>query len=121
MPKDLLNESLKILLVAEHASATFGGEALIPFQYFKRMREMDVDVHLLVHERTQNELRAAFPNDLERLHFVADSSVNVWCHKIGTLMPDRLAVFTLGAISHLETQIRQRRLARSLVGTHRFD
>jgi glycosyltransferase involved in cell wall biosynthesis len=121
MSKVRPNESPKILLVAEHASATFGGEALIPLQYFQRLREMDVDVHLLVHERTKKELRGAFPDDLERLHFVTDSFVNIWCDKIGKLMPDRLAVFTVGAASHLETQIRQRRLARSLVGTHRFD
>src|SRR5262245_37758369 len=103
MPKGRWNESLKILLVAEHASAAFGGEALIPFQYFKRLREIGVDVHLLVHVRTQEELRAAFSDNLERLHFVSDSVVNIWCHKIGRLMPDRLAVFTLGALSHLDT------------------
>jgi glycosyltransferase involved in cell wall biosynthesis len=109
------NKPLKVLLVAEHASATFGGEAFIPFQYFRCLREIGVDVHLLVHARTQKELYNAFPREVERLHFVADSSVNIWCWKIGNLLPDRIATFTLGAISHLDTQIRQRRLARSLV------
>jgi glycosyltransferase involved in cell wall biosynthesis len=111
----------KILLVAEHASAIFGGEALIPFQYFKYLREMDLDVHLLVHERTQRELRNAFPHDNERLHFVSDSLVNIWCCKIARLMPDRLAVFTVGAMSHLDTQIRQRSVVRSLLRKYRFD
>jgi len=115
------NESPKILLVAEHASATFGGEALIPFQYFKCLREAEIDVHLLVHERTQKELRGAFPRDVDRLHFVSDSLLNIWCHKIGKLMPDRLALFTIGTISHIDTQVRQRRLARSLVRSHHFD
>lgn len=113
--------SPKILLVAEHASAVFGGEALIPFQYFKRLRELRVDVHLLVHQRTQEELRDSFPNDLERLHFVADSFVNVWCHRIAKWMPDRIAVFTVGAISHLDTQIRQRRRVRLLARARGFD
>lgn len=112
---------LKVLMVAEHASAIFGGEALIPFQYFKHLRAMDVDVHLLVHARTEKELCEAFPNDKHRLHFVADSLVNIWCHKIGQLMPDRLAVFTVRAISHFDTQMRQRRLARFLIRTHYFD
>src|SRR5262245_54849988 len=111
----------KILLVAEHASAVFGGEALIPFQYFKHLRETGVDVHLLVHERTQNELRCAFSSDHERLHFVSDSLVNIWCHNLGKLMPDRLAVFTVGVISHFDTQIRQRNLVRSLLQKYRFD
>ena len=47
----------KVLIVAENASASAGGEAFIPFQYFKYFREMGVDVHLLVHERFQKELR----------------------------------------------------------------
>ena len=53
MPQARRKKPLKILIVAEHASAIFGGEALIPYQYFKYLREMDVDVHLLVHERTR--------------------------------------------------------------------
>jgi glycosyltransferase involved in cell wall biosynthesis len=114
-------KGLKILIVAEHASSVFGGEALIPYQYFKCLREMGVDVHLLVHERTKRELCNAFPHDVDRLHFVADSLVNIWCHEIGKLLPDRLAAFTLGTVSHWETQIRQRRVARALVHTYDFD
>ncbi len=112
---------MKILIVAEHASSSFGGEALIPYQYFKSLRETGADVHLLVHERTRDELNNAFPDDAKRLHFVGDSLINKWCSKIGKLMPDRLATVTLGTVSHLDTQIRQRRLARSLVKMHRFD
>lgn len=115
------SEPLKILLVAEHASALFGGEALIPFQYFKHFREMHVDVHLLVHERTRAELSDVFSEDIERLHFVADSRINIWCDKIGKYLPDRLAVFTLGVMSHLDTQVRQRRMARVLVAQHHFN
>lgn len=121
MPKVRRSIPPRILLVAEHASAIFGGEALIPFQYFKRLRELDADVHLLVHERTRKELREAFPHDLDRLHFVADSVVNVWCSKIRKMMPERAAAFTMGAISHFETQFRQRRLVQSLIRTHHFD
>ncbi len=112
---------MKVLIVAEHASSLFGGEALIPYQYFKCLRELDVDVHLLVHERTKRELCSAFPNDIERLHFVADSLVNIWCSEIGKLIPDRLAVFTFWSASHFVTQIGQRRAARSLVHAHGFD
>jgi glycosyltransferase involved in cell wall biosynthesis len=113
--------SVTPLIVAEHASARFGGEALIPFQYFKYLRRINVNVHLLVHERTRKELCDAFPNDIERLHFVADSRINVWCSKLGSFLPDRLAVFTLGTLSHLDTQFRQRRMAKTLVREHRFD
>lgn len=105
----------KVLLVAENVSAKFGGQALIPLQYFRCLREMGIDVHLLAHVRTQKELLDFFPNDAQRLHFVADSFVNIVCDKIGKLMPDRLAEFTVRTISYLDTQLRQRRLARSLI------
>jgi len=112
----------KVLIVAEHASASAGGEAFIPLQYFKFFREMGIDVHLLVHERWQTELRKLLSNEMERLHFVRDGFINVLCHKIVQLMPNRRAVsFTLRAISHFTTQIRQRRLIPSLVKTHHFD
>jgi glycosyltransferase involved in cell wall biosynthesis len=121
MSKPCRERPLKVLIVAEHASSVFGGEALIPYQYFKYFRRMNVDVHLLVHERTRAELCKAFPNDIERLHFVGDSRINIWCHKIGRFMPDRLAVFTVGAVSHFDTQLRQRRLAKALVRQHGFN
>lgn len=116
-----LEKTVKLLLVAEHASARFGGEALIPYQYFKHLRQLGVDIHLLVHERTRHELCEAFPNDVDRLHFVTDSRINVYCYKLGKWLPERLAVFTLGALSHFDTQIRQRRVAKSLVAIHGFD
>lgn len=111
----------KVLIVAEHASAVFGGEALIPFQYFKRLRQRGLDVHLLVHERTRAELSEAFPAEHARIHFVHDSLVNILCHKLGKMLPDRLAVFTFGVISHLNTQIRQRRRLVSLHEQYKFD
>ena len=121
MPQISPNKLPKLLLVAEHASAVFGGEALIPFQYFKHFRDLNVDVHLLVHERTRNELQTAFPRDLDRLHFVRDSRLNIWCDKIRQRMRSRLLGFVLGAISHVDTQIRQFFSARTLVRKHQFD
>ena len=113
--------SPKVLIVAEHASAVFGGEALIPFQYFKQFRAMDVDVHLLVHERTRRELCEAFPRDLDRLHFVPDSATNKWSSKIAGRARSRMASFLFGALSHLDTQIRQRVIVQSLIRKHFFN
>lgn len=114
--------SPKVLIVAENASASAGGEAFIPLQYFKFFREVGVDVHLLVHERWQKELQNLLPMQNERLHFVRDSLINIWCHNIARMMKNRrLAFFTVRAISHLNTQIRQRRLIPSLVKMHHFD
>ncbi len=113
--------SIKLLIVAEHASARYGGEALIPFQYFRHFRQRNIDVHLLVHERTRAELYQAFSNDIERLHFVTDSVLNIWCNKIAPHLPDLLAFLTVGALSHLDIQIRQRHMAKDLVGKHNLN
>jgi len=116
-----LKTSIKPLIIAEHASTRYGGEALIPFQYFKHLRQKNIDVHLLVHERTRAELCDAFPNDIERLHFVTDSRIDIWCDKIAGHLPDRLALFTVRAVSQFDTQVRQRRMAEALVDEHRFN
>lgn len=114
--------SPRVLIVAENASASSGGEAFIALQYFKYFREIGVDVHLLVHERWQKELQELLPSQFHRLHFVRDSLTNIWCHKIARTMRNRrLAFFTVGAISHRNSQIRQRRLILSLVKIHHFE
>jgi glycosyltransferase involved in cell wall biosynthesis len=112
---------MKVLIVAEHASATFGGEALIPLQYFKHLRGMNVDVHLLVHDRTRRELQALFPEEVERLHFVPDSLLNTWCCKLRQFMPERLAAFTVGLLSYFHTEFRQRRMVQILTTTADFN
>ena len=115
------NKRIKLLIVAEHASAVFGGEALIPFQYFKQFRKLDVDAHLLVHERTRRELSDAFAGELDRLHFVKDSFFNIWCAKVSERVRSRVVAFIFGAISHLDTQIRQLFLVRKLLRIHQFN
>ena len=49
---------LKILIVADHASARFGGEAVLPVHYFRELRARGLPVWLLTHARTRDELRA---------------------------------------------------------------
>lgn len=112
----------KVLIVADNASASAGGEAFIPLQYFKFFREMGVEVHLLAHARWQKELEKLLPKEIERLHFVRDSAINIWCYRIGQIIrSQRLALFTVGAISHFDTKVRQRRLAQFLIKRHSFD
>ena len=38
--------NLKVLIVAEHASAKWGGEAILPLHYFRHLRERGVEVLL---------------------------------------------------------------------------
>jgi glycosyltransferase involved in cell wall biosynthesis len=105
---------MRILLVADNASTRFGGEAFIPFNYFKLLLARGVDVRLVVHARNRTELIELFPEHLDRLFFVED----IWLHKalfrLGTFLPRRLADASTGLILHLTTQLVQQRIIRDL-------
>jgi len=88
--------SLRVLIVAEHASTRLGGEAILPCHYFRGLRSRGVDAFLIVHERTRPELEALFPAELDRL------------------LPRRISESTFGLANQLLTQLSQRAIARSL-------
>ncbi|MBR8836290.1 MAG: glycosyltransferase family 4 protein [Stigonema ocellatum SAG 48.90 = DSM 106950] len=112
---------MRVLIVAEHASSKFGGEAFLPLNYFRLLRSRKIETWLVVHVRTQTELQALFPEDCDRIHFVPDT----WIHRFlwigGQLLPKRVAQVTTELISHLYTQIMQRRIVRQLVRQYKID
>lgn len=107
----------KVLLIAEHASARFGGEAILPLHYFRILRARGAEVHLLVHERTRDELHAFFPDD-DRIHYVQDTMFHRFIFWLSEKLPVRLASLTTGVLSRLSTQFNQRRIARVLISRH---
>ncbi|WP_206107611.1 glycosyltransferase family 4 protein [Paludisphaera rhizosphaerae] len=114
-------EGPRILIVAEHASAQFGGEAILPLHIFRRLRRRGFDVRLVVHGRSRRELEALFPDDLDRLHFISDSLTHYVLYRLGIWLPDRISYFSTGHLSRLLTALAARRLARRLVQEHKID
>jgi glycosyltransferase involved in cell wall biosynthesis len=112
---------MRILIVASNASSRMGGEAFIPLNYFRFLLARKMDVWLVVHSRNRAELTALFPDNLDRLRFVEDTSLHKKLNRFGQLLPRRLADATTGFIIHLTTQLAQRRLIRELVKTHAID
>ena len=112
---------LRVLIVAEHASTKFGGEAILPFHYFRGLRRRGVEVWLVVHARTRDELIALLPGDADRMHFIPDS----WFHKLACrlscLLPTRLSSITFGFALRLTCQVSARRVVRRLIARHRVD
>lgn len=108
------NSRLRVAIVAEHASAQFGGEAVLPLHYFRGLRKRNIPAWLIVHDRTRTELEALFPHGLDRMIFVADT---VW-HRLlwwfSDLLPPRLG-HTVGFALRLLTQVAQRRAIRALI------
>ena len=76
---------------------------------------------MLVHARTQSELEALFPSDVDRLFFVPDTRVHRVLSKIEHSMRTQLADITLGQLPHFYTQILQRRRIRQLIHALRID
>src|SRR5688572_9577655 len=106
----------RVLIVAEHVSFRMGGEAARPLHYFRVMRSRGVEAWLLVHSRTREELRGLLPpEDFARVHFVEDTRFQRFVWRLGRPLPEAVKLLTAGALSHLITQIRQRKLAKRLV------
>jgi glycosyltransferase involved in cell wall biosynthesis len=106
---------LRILIVAEHASAKFGGEAILPLNYFRFLREKREEVWMLVHARTRDELNTVLGADASRVVYIDDSFLNIACHRLSQFVPTRIADFTFALLSQMHNQVRLRRIAKQLV------
>lgn len=106
----------RVLIVAEHASARFGGESILPLHYFRFLRERGVEVWLVVHERTRGELEDCLSaEDLTRVHYVPDLPAQRLACSLGDLLPGRFWDAAIGPSVHLMTQQQQRALVKELV------
>jgi glycosyltransferase involved in cell wall biosynthesis len=111
----------RILIVAENASARFGGEAILPLHYFRVLRQRGVETWLITHARAREELITLFPNDLDRIHFIPDTQFQYWLFRLSKPLPVLLRHFTAGFLSRLLSQRKAARIARRLIAEHRID
>ena len=107
---------LRVLITCEHASALFGGEAILPLHYFRVLRNRGIDVWLVTHARTRSELSKLFPEE-RRIHYVEDSALHRLMWRIGSKLPAQIAYMTTGFVSRLSAQLTQRALVRGLVAS----
>ncbi len=112
---------MRVIIVAEHASAKFGGEAFLPLNYFRLLRERKIETWLVVHQRTQAELESLLPQECDRMYFVPDTWIHRLLWRLGEFLPRRLALITTDLISHLYTQNIQRSIVRQLVKQNNID
>lgn len=109
---------VRVLIVAEHASARFGGEAVLPLHYFRLLLGLGQPVWLVTHARVRGELTALFPEAGDRIQYVEDHTLHKVMDRLSAYLPARLSNMTLGFVSRLHTQLAQRRLARKLIARH---
>lgn len=111
----------RVLIVAENASLSHGGESYLPVQWFRGLEREGVDVHLLVHSRCQGELEAAFPEFREKMHFVPETFLQTIAWKLGVKLPAHVRDFSTGWLVHVISQSMQRRMARQLIDRNAID
>lgn len=109
---------LKVVIVSTNISTKFGGEAILPWHYFRFLRKRGVQAWLVSHERTRSELMALLPNETDRMLFVPDRPAQRWLHKMSRRLPQRIARMTFGFLIDLHTSVMQRGIVRGLVRTH---
>lgn len=110
----------RILIVSEHASARFGGEAALPLHYFRVLRRRGFEVWLITHARTRDELVQLFPNESHIL-YVEDTWLHRLMWRLSRRLPGQIAYFTTGFIMRFAAQLQQRRLVRRLVAERGID
>lgn len=104
-----------VLIFAQDATFSDGGEAARPLQYFRELRARGVDVHLLVHERNREALEAACPGEGNRIHYVSETWFDRVCAWFGDYLPERIYTVTTASWSWLATQGRARKIVRRLI------
>lgn len=114
-PPSAVAPPLRVLIVAEHASAVFGGEAVLPLHYFRQLRRLGVEAWLLLHERTRGELLALLPEEADRLFFVRDTALQRALSSAGARLPGQLGGFVIRLPMLISTQLHQRRALRALL------
>ena len=114
-PGGPLDDLPGVAIVAQHASLKFGGEAALPFHFFRVLRKRGVDARLVVHERCRDAVAEAFPDDLDRVVFVPDRAIHRLLWRVGSVLPARVAAMTTDTMMVLVTQWQLRRAARGLI------
>ncbi len=120
VPED--RQQLRVLIVAENASARFGGEAILPLHYFRFLRQRGIETWLLVNERNKAELETVLaPDEMRRVHFDPDSGFQRLLEKLATPFPAAIKHATFRMVARQLSQLRARKIARGLIAEHGID
>ncbi len=105
----------RVLIVADNASAQFGGEAILPLKYFTLLARRGRDVRLITHARNRDALRALVPDLAGRISYSPDTWLHRALWRIGARFPGPIRDHLFGNLMGLVTGWQQRRMARDMV------
>ncbi|MDG3004196.1 glycosyltransferase family 4 protein [Paludisphaera mucosa] len=104
----------RVLIVSENISMKSGGETAMGYFYAKLFRARGVEVWLACHERVGAELKAGFPDDLDRIYLASDTPLQKTLYRISQFFPARLREMIFDQLIHYRTQMRLRKHAIDL-------
>lgn len=108
--------SIRVVIVAENVSKRMGGEALLPLQYFKLMRDRQIETWIVCHARVRQELTEELsPADFQRIHFVEETPLQTRIWQISQVFPYRIRDLVFSQILHLLTQQKARLIVKQLI------
>ena len=106
---------LRILIVCEHASNVFGGEAMLPLNYFRYLSKSQHTVYLITHERVKTSIQQLSDINQNNVFYVPDTRAHKLLDQYSQILPERIRIVTFGFVMHLITQVYQWKLARKIV------
>ncbi len=110
-----------MLIVAENASAKFGGEAILPLHYFRLLRKRGIEAWLVVNARTKAELEPLLASDIDRVSFVPDTKYHQWTEKLGKPLPPSVKHFTFRYLGRIISGRTAKKMIRQLVTRNQID
>jgi glycosyltransferase involved in cell wall biosynthesis len=112
---------MRILIVSDNISIKMGGEASLPFYYFKLFRARGIDVHCLCHARVSSEIEQTLsPEEYARFSFIKDTSYQTAISKFGQNFPPRID-FIIAQGIYFSTMIRARVVSRRCIAQQNID
>jgi glycosyltransferase involved in cell wall biosynthesis len=104
-----------VAIVAQNCSLKMGGEAAIPFHYFRGLRMRGVNAYLVGHERNREAMEALLPGESDHMRWAPDTLIDQMLFHGGKVLPPRLSRATIGCIARLYEQRAERRMVKQLV------
>jgi glycosyltransferase involved in cell wall biosynthesis len=110
---------MRVVIVAENASAKMSGEAFLALYYFNRLRARNIEVWMVCHARVREELQLLFPDPqvFQYIHFIEDTGLQKLIYQLTKNLPARVRGLTANELIRLITQIQARKIVKTLIQT----
>ncbi len=106
---------VKLLILAQNASAKFGGEAFLPLKYFQILKKRDYPVKLVAHSRNREELETLLSLYQDDIYYIEDSIYHRTIWRFGSMFPKVIGDSIFGNILGIINELFQRKIVKRLV------